>query len=85
MKISNDLKIMMLKEMMRIRQFEERACELYVAGVITGALHASNGQEAVPVGVGAMAGMLTPTCPYCQSKKSYDSRVGAWVCRNCRI
>ncbi|UCB46309.1 MAG: thiamine pyrophosphate-dependent dehydrogenase E1 component subunit alpha [Spirochaetota bacterium] len=51
MKISNDDKIKMLWEMMRIRQFEERAGELYVAGIITGALHASNGQEAVPVGV----------------------------------
>jgi pyruvate dehydrogenase E1 component alpha subunit len=51
LKISNDLKVKMLREMMRIRQFEERAGELYVAGVITGALHASNGQEAVPVGV----------------------------------
>jgi len=49
--ITDELKIRLLREMLRIRKFEERAGELYVAGVITGALHASNGQEAVPVGV----------------------------------
>ena len=51
MTITDELKIRLLREMLRIRKFEERAGELYVAGVITGALHASNGQEAVPVGV----------------------------------
>lgn len=41
----------MLQEMIRIRRFEEVAGGLYVAGIITGALHSSIGQEAVPVGV----------------------------------
>ena len=51
MKISNELKVKMLKEMVRIRKFEEIASNLYVNGLITGSLHASTGQEAVPVGV----------------------------------
>ncbi len=51
MKIDHKTKIKMLQEMIRIRRFEEVAGGLYVAGIITGAVHSSIGQEAVPVGV----------------------------------
>lgn len=51
MKINRETKIKILREMIRIRRFEEVAGDLYVAGTITGALHSSVGQEAVPVGV----------------------------------
>jgi len=37
--------------MIRIRRFEETIGHLYIAGVIMGSVHGSNGQEAVPVGV----------------------------------
>jgi pyruvate dehydrogenase E1 component alpha subunit len=50
-KIGNELKVRMLHEMLRVRRFEELAGDLYRAGIITGALHSSEGQEAVPVGV----------------------------------
>jgi TPP-dependent pyruvate/acetoin dehydrogenase alpha subunit len=51
LKIGRETKIKMLREMIRIRRFEEVSGDLYRAGVITGALHSSEGQEAVPVGV----------------------------------
>lgn len=51
MKISSEIKIKMLQEMIRIRRFEETIGDLYIAGVITGSVHGSNGQEAVPAGV----------------------------------
>lgn len=40
----------MLKEMLRIRRFEERCAEAYSAGSIRGFLHLSIGEEAVAVG-----------------------------------
>ena len=40
-----------LREMLRIRRFEEKCAELYSAGKIRGFLHLSIGQEAVAVGV----------------------------------
>jgi len=50
MKISNELKIKMLKEMLKIRIFEEKVQDLYVQGQILGPVHLSTGQEAIPVG-----------------------------------
>jgi pyruvate dehydrogenase E1 component alpha subunit len=44
-------RIEMLKKMMLIRAFEERAAEYFTRGVIRGSLHTSVGQEAVAVGV----------------------------------
>jgi len=41
----------LLREMLRIRCFEDRCAELYGAGKIRGFLHLYNGQEAVAVGV----------------------------------
>jgi pyruvate dehydrogenase E1 component alpha subunit len=41
----------LLREMLRIRQFEERCAELYGAGHIRGFLHLYDGEEAVAVGV----------------------------------
>ncbi len=51
MQIDNETKIRMLKEMLKIRSFEEKIQELYHAGYIPGSMHLSTGQEAVPVGV----------------------------------
>jgi len=41
----------LLREMVRIRQFEARCAELYSAGKIRGFLHLYDGEEAVAVGV----------------------------------
>ena len=50
MKIGSDTKIKMLKDMLKIRMFEERIQKLYLQGQIPGSMHLSTGQEAVPVG-----------------------------------
>jgi TPP-dependent pyruvate/acetoin dehydrogenase alpha subunit len=50
MSIDNQVKINMLKEMLKIRMFEEKIRELYLQGQISGSLHLSTGQEAIPVG-----------------------------------
>ncbi len=52
-----DHAIVLLREMLRIRRFEEKTVELYSAGKIRGFLHLYIGEEAVAVGV--MQG-LTP-------------------------
>ncbi len=50
MSISNELRVQMLRGMLRIRDFEERIQKLYLAGYIPGSMHLSTGQEAIPVG-----------------------------------
>ena len=40
----------LLREMLRIRRFEEKAAELYTTGKIRGFLHLYIGEEAVAVG-----------------------------------
>ena len=50
MAIGTETKKKMLREMLRIRVFEETVQELYRAGHIPGSLHLSTGQEAEPVG-----------------------------------
>jgi len=50
-KLSPGKKIEMLKRMILIRNFEERAAEYFSRGLIRGSLHTSVGQEAVSVGV----------------------------------
>jgi len=50
MAISKEIKVKMLKEMLKIRLFEEKIQDLYRAGHIPGSMHLSTGQEAVPVG-----------------------------------
>jgi len=47
----------LLREMLRIRRFEERCVELYSAAKIRGFMHLYIGEEAVAVGVAAA---LTP-------------------------
>ena len=42
---------LLLREMLRIRRFEEKCAELYSAGKIRGFLHLYTGEEAVAVGV----------------------------------
>jgi len=48
--ISEKTKIEMLKKLIEIRRFEEKAIQLYKTGKIWGYLHPCIGQEAVPVG-----------------------------------
>lgn len=48
--MNNEMRIDMLRGMMRIRAFEEKIQELYLAGYIPGSMHLSTGQEAIPVG-----------------------------------
>jgi pyruvate dehydrogenase E1 component alpha subunit len=43
--------LLLLREMLRIRQFESRCAELYGAGDIRGFLHLCDGEEAIAVGV----------------------------------
>ncbi len=45
------MSVLLLKEMLRIRRFEEKCAELYSAGFIRGFLHLYIGEEAVAVGV----------------------------------
>ncbi len=49
MAIGSEIKKKMLRQMLRIRIFEESVRELYRAGRIPGSLHLSTGQEAIPV------------------------------------
>ena len=49
--------VLLLRQMLRIRRFEERCAELYSAGKIRGFLHLYIGEEAVAVGV---MSVLTP-------------------------
>ena len=48
---SNDDGVVLLRQMLRIRRFEEKCAELYSAGKIRGFLHLYIGEEAVAVGV----------------------------------
>jgi pyruvate dehydrogenase E1 component alpha subunit len=48
--IQRDHALLLLKEMLRIRRFEEKAAELYTQGKIRGFLHLYIGEEAVAVG-----------------------------------
>ncbi|HYM36103.1 MAG TPA: pyruvate dehydrogenase (acetyl-transferring) E1 component subunit alpha [Steroidobacteraceae bacterium] len=49
--IDRDRVLHLLREMLRIRCFEDRCAELYTQGHIRGFLHLYNGEEAVAVGV----------------------------------
>jgi acetoin:2,6-dichlorophenolindophenol oxidoreductase subunit alpha len=49
--LSPDQQLRMLRQMMTIRRFEERASMEFDAGRIYGALHCYNGEEAIAVGV----------------------------------
>ena len=48
--VERDRMLHLLREMLRIRRFEERAAELYTLGKIRGFLHLYIGEEAVAVG-----------------------------------
>jgi len=50
MDVDQDTAVTLLREMMRIRRFEEKCAELYSAGKIRGFLHLYIGEEAVAVG-----------------------------------
>ena len=47
MEISKENKLKLLKMMIKIRLFEEKARDLYYGGFIRGTLHLSIGQEAI--------------------------------------
>ena len=49
-RLSNEVMIEMLKKLIEIRRFEEKAIQLYKTGKIWGYLHPCIGQEAIPVG-----------------------------------
>jgi pyruvate dehydrogenase E1 component alpha subunit len=49
-KLAKEEKLKILRDMVRIRRFEERSLEAYNGGNIGGFLHLYNGQEAVAVG-----------------------------------
>jgi pyruvate dehydrogenase E1 component alpha subunit len=55
--LTRERALVWLREMLRIRRFEEKCAELYSAGAIRGFLHLYIGEEAVAVGV---MGALTP-------------------------
>jgi len=48
--LTRDRGLQLLREMLRIRQFEDRCAELYGAGHIRGFLHLCDGEEAIAVG-----------------------------------
>jgi pyruvate dehydrogenase E1 component alpha subunit len=50
MKLDRDLGVSLLRDMLRIRRFEEKCAELYSAGKIRGFLHLYIGEEAVAAG-----------------------------------
>jgi pyruvate dehydrogenase E1 component alpha subunit len=50
MNIDRDLALALLRQMMRIRRFEEKCAELYSAGKIRGFLHLYIGEEAIATG-----------------------------------
>ena len=50
LEITNDQKLVMFKQMVTIRFFEERVKQLYGAGEIVGAIHLYIGEEAIAVG-----------------------------------
>jgi pyruvate dehydrogenase E1 component alpha subunit len=56
LRLSKDDKIKLLKDMIRIRRFEERSLKAYNGGSIAGFLHLYNGQEAVAVGSVSVCG-----------------------------
>lgn len=50
--VSETLSRTLLREMVRIRRFEDRVAELYSEGDVPGFMHVSNGHEASHVGIG---------------------------------
>jgi pyruvate dehydrogenase E1 component alpha subunit len=49
--LTRERALLLLREMLRIRQFESRCAELYSAGSIRGFMHLYDGEEAIAVGV----------------------------------
>ena len=52
--IDNEKLIEMYRDMLRLRQFEQKVNDLFLAGMIPGTLHLYTGEEAVAVGVCAV-------------------------------
>jgi pyruvate dehydrogenase E1 component alpha subunit len=55
-KLTKEEKVKLLRDMVRIRRFEERSLQAYQGGNIGGFLHLYNGQEAVAVGSVSVCG-----------------------------
>jgi pyruvate dehydrogenase E1 component alpha subunit len=54
--LTAEAKVRLLREMVRIRRFEERSMESYQAGKMGGFLHLYIGQESVAVGIASLLG-----------------------------
>ncbi len=71
--------LLLLREMLRIRRFEEKAAEVYTLSKILGFLHLYIGEEAVAVG--AMQA-LTPEdrilAPYTKGNFQFERTVTGW-------
>ena len=70
----------LLREMLRIRRFEEKCAELYSAGKIRGFLHLYIGEEAVAVGV---MQALTPDDAVVATYRDPDGAPA--YCANCEV
>lgn len=49
--VEDELKLMMMKQMLLIRLFEQAASDFYQKGLCKGGIHTCVGQEAIPVGI----------------------------------
>ena len=68
----------LLREMLRIRQFEDRCAELYGAGHIRGFLHLYDGEEAIAVGVMQVLGPATRSCRPIASTATRSRAASRW-------
>ena len=60
--LSREHMLYLLKQMIRIRRFEEKCAELYTQEKIRGFMHLYDGEEAIAVGVIPGAGKARPDC-----------------------
>ena len=85
--LSHEHMLELLKQMIRIRRFEDKCAELYTQEKIRGFMHLYDGEEAVAVGViaatmgwstGYTRGVLfgwKMTAAYCRAVLSHDQRI----------
>ena len=68
----------LLRQMLRIRRFEEQSVELYSAAKIRGFMHLYIGEEAVAVGVLGILGERTPWSPHTASTVTHSPEGSPW-------
>ena len=61
--LSSEGKISILRDIVRIRRFEQAALKQYTAGKMGGFLHLYNGQESVAVGTISLAERMITSLP----------------------